>query len=455
MKKLFLLGCFAIAAMTVSAESKKDVVNTPIDVDSIMYITEKESNFERITPKYLTNYYTTGWGDNWFVGVQGGASAYIGNPKGCGDLFDRTSMTWNAYIGKWHNPFIGNRIVYHGGKFKDMFMNKQTFNAVHADLLYNVTNHLMTENQTLRRWDIIPYVGMGLIHGPRHSHTDCPCDACNSRNLGFMVAYGIQGRYRVSDRAYVTAEFGGMHTFDDFDNHGSRQKFSDGMLSLSVGLSVNIGKNGWKHPVDAKPYMSQNGHLVNSIGRLTDANHALYNQYQMDESTINELRKVIMEEGLWGQYGYLFKDKARDKRSYYDGLMSLRARLRADRMRNNEQEFDSIASKNIFPNVPIYFFFELGTDKLTDKSQLVNLDEIAQVVKEQNIVIRIDGAADKATGSKKINEDLSRKRARYIWLELKKRGVDTHLMKAFWHGGVDEHDRNEEDRNTHVSVYKR
>ena len=134
--------------------------------------------------------------------------------------------------------------------------------------------------------------------------------------------------------------------------------------------------------------------------------------------------------------------------------MELRSRMRADRLRNNEHEFDSIAStKNLFPNTPIYFFFELGTDRLTDKSQLVNLDEIAQVVNEQNIVIRMDGAADKATGSSEINKDLSRKRARYIWLELKKHGVDAKQMKAFWHGGVDEHDRNEEDRNTHVSEY--
>ncbi|MBQ0075353.1 MAG: hypothetical protein KBT34_14330 [Prevotella sp.] len=37
--------------------------------------------------------------------------------------------------------------------------------------------------------------------------------------------------------------------------------------------------------------------------------------------------------------------------------------------------------------------------------------------------------------------------------QLQKRGIQKEQMKVFAHGGVNEHDRNEEDRNTKVSVY--
>lgn len=61
--------------------------------------------------------------------------------------------------------------------------------------------------------------------------------------------------------------------------------------------------------------------------------------------------------------------------------------------------------------------------KLVDKTQLVNLDEIAKTAKEQNQTIHISGAADKPTGSDKRNRHLSIERAKYIGKQLMKRGV--------------------------------
>lgn len=454
MKKLILFGCLAIASLTASADVASVNDGKVINVDSLIETVNLEKNLQSLSPKYLSNYYTTDWSSNWFAGVQGGASCFIGNPKGCGDMFDRTSFTYGAYIGKWHNPFIGNRLVYQGAKFKDLYSGLQKFNAVHVDFLYNVTNHFLTENQMQRRWDVIPYLGLGLIHGPWHSHVGCHCDACNGRNLGFMVSYGVQGRYRATDRLYVTAELGGMSTFHDFDNHGSRHKFGDGMLSLSLGVSVNIGKNGFKHPVDAKPYIAQNDYLLSNYESYRNVNLALYNQHKMDANTMAKLRAVLEAKGLYDQYSYLFDDKARDKRNYYQGLLSLRSRLKdAKHPKESASALATLMGQDSLLNAPVYFFFKKGKARLTDDSQLVNLDEIACIAKEYNLVLRIDGAADSATGSKKGNVTLSKKRASYICKQLMKRGVPSARMKLFAHGGVNEHDRPEEDRNSKVSVY--
>lgn len=47
---------------------------------------------------------------------------------------------------------------------------------------------------------------------------------------------------------------------------------------------------------------------------------------------------------------------------------------------------DSLASSDhlkVSIGVPVYFFFKLNTDKLVDKSQLVNLEDIAKMAKQE------------------------------------------------------------------------
>lgn len=455
MKKHLVLSMLAISTMAASAQ----IVN----VDSIMEETVRTGMLERQSPTYLKDYYTTSWDANWFAGVQVGGNAFYGNPVGCGDMFDRLSVSYGAYVGKWHNPYVGTRIAFNGGKFKDLYGKREDFYTFHADLMYNVTNHWMRDDQTQRRWDVIPFVGIGLIHGPEHYHENCPCDACNGSNKGLLVTAGIQGRYKVSDRAYVTAELGGMMTYNDFDNHGSRHNFGDGMLSFSVGMSYNIGKNGFSHPVDARPYIAQNDYLLNNYNKTQEANIALGNQHKMDKNTIEELKKALQTEGLLDKYGYLFNDKARNKRNYYQGLLSLRARMMAAREQAEKENEDTHcthaadsayeAVKGTILSQPVYFFFKRNTAKLTDDSQRVNLDEIAEVAKTHDLMLRIDGSADKATGSAKFNKKLSKERCKYIFKCLVKRGVDGKKIRTFSHGGVEEHERNEEDRNTRVSLY--
>lgn len=91
---------------------------------------------------------------------------------------------------------------------------------------------------------------------------------------------------------------------------------------------------------------------------------------------------------------------------------------------NNDSSSDSLSQKTkVTIGVPIYFYFKLNTAKLVAKTQLVNLDEIAKIAKEQNLTIHISGAADKATGSDKRNRHLSIERAKYICKQLINEGL--------------------------------
>ena len=54
------------------------------------------------TPVYLDDVAgNLSFTSNWFLSVQGGMSAFIGKPVGCGDLFDRTKPMLSIGLGKW------------------------------------------------------------------------------------------------------------------------------------------------------------------------------------------------------------------------------------------------------------------------------------------------------------------------------------------------------------------
>ena len=99
---------------------------------------------------------------------------------------------------------------------------------------------------------------------------------------------------------------------------------------------------------------------------------------------------------------------------------------------------------------PIYFFFNIGTDHLTDVSQLLNIDELVKLAKAYNLKVKVIGAADSATGTNSINEELSSKRADYIMRLMRDRGVASENIKTSHEGGIDDYSPVQANRNTCV-----
>ena len=139
-------------------------------------------------------------------------------------------------------------------------------------------------------------------------------------------------------------------------------------------------------------------------------------------------------------------DTPSTNKNNYSGLNSLRYRISLGN-ENNDSSSDSMSQNTkVTIGVPIYFYFKLNTARLVDKTQLVNLDEIAKIAKEQNLTIHISGAADRATGSNKRNRYLSIERAKYIGKQLIKRGISKDSMKATSLGGINQFSPKEANR---------
>lgn len=437
MKKVMMISLLALS-MTASAKGWP--------VDTLHQAPIDNPFFQRLTPTLTTDYVQLDtFHRHWFIGIQGGASAFIGKPLGCGDIFDRTCSTFNAYLGKWFTPNVGARVSFQGLKYKNSDLLKTNYQLAHADLMYNVANLFRSPSETMPKWDFAPYIGAGLAHG---ANTMSP-DGSKLRNFQFALTYGIHSRYHIGPRFFLSGEIGGFSTFRDFDGNGERGKLGDNMLSLSLGIGVNIGSPRWKHAIDAVPYINQNDYLLSYTRQLEQDNQVLRNQHNIDRKTLDELKKILEIEGLLDKYGYLF-DEGGNGRNNYRGLLSLRSRMRSMNTFSMPKVLET--QPNIL-NIPIYFFFQLGKAELTDDSQLINLDELAKVAIEHNLKVHIAGAADSATGSEDGNSSLSKERTRFIAKELKKRGVPTERMKGVSLGGISDFSNPKDNRYSKVSLY--
>lgn len=469
--------------------------------------------FQPMQPAYLDGVITSPpWSGNWFVTFSGGASAFLGTPLGCNDLFGRIRPTYNVAVGKWFTPAIGTRLDYQGMWLRDSGNANQNYHYVHADLMWNLLGGKYGRQEQVR-WNLSPLLGVGLLH-----------NATRGSN-SFAFSYGLQGEYNISRRVSFVMELSGMTTFQDFDGYGKANRLGDNMLTLTAGFSFRLGKVSWKRIVDANPYIRQNDWLIGYANSLAESNRRYASQHEKDARTLAELKKILEIEGLLDMCSRLFENDNGEyavfPRNDYSGLNSLRARMKnrdwdgrsplidkgaansgrkrlrdnadansgsdvsgsagnssnsSDGGQNNDRSqsasdqtggngtaADSEVSFTEYISLmesgdecigsPIYFFFALGTNRLTDASQSVNIDVLARVAKKYGLAITVAGAADSATGSPDINKMLSGARADFIVDELLKRGIPAEKIYAVSNGGIADYTPVEANRHTRVELH--
>lgn len=473
MKRIFLF--MLPMAFSMGAQAYNVNIADTVCTRHREYFKEK---WETIQPSYLTDVVSVStWKDNWFLSVSGGTSAFLGSPLGCEDLFGRMKPTLAVSAGKWFTLAIGGRLSYQGFRFKDSRLETQSYQFCHADLLWNVLAGLDRGN-TPCRWSLIPYAGAGIIHHKGSGHHP------------FALSYGIQGRYRLTDRFHLLAELGGTTTFKDFDGYGASDQFGDNLVGLTAGISFTIGKAGWRKVIDPVPYIRQNEELAVHALCLAGKNRGLQKNNAMNLAIIAELKKILELEGLLGQYTdrlHGISGKGGEEivssgypKNNYSGLNSLRARLRQPPLGeasdsaffthpstytsgepvsqgraiyNFDNRLASSVSDGLYVGAPIYFFFILNTHHLTDTSQLINLDGVARIANKYGLHIRVSGAADNATGNETINSSLGLSRAEYIKEQLIERSVPSSSIEIISEGGIDVYSPNEANRNACVRLF--
>lgn len=442
-----------------------------------------------------------GWKGNWFIGANGGINAFLGTPMGCNDFGGRIKGQFGIKAGKWFTPTVGSRLTFNGYWLSDPENMTQNGWGISSEILWNLTNSLYG-NHDKTRFGLIPYLGVGMLHN-RQAQTN-----------PFALSYGVIAQYGLTSRLKLNLELGCKTTFSDFDGFGKANSFGgDNILSLSAGVSFTLGSPGFRKVIDARPVMLDNSRLRELCLALSDENGRLSRKSSNDDRIVAELKKIMEIEGLLSRYGNIFNKKYDNGSSVghfpandYSGLNSLRARLKdagndysSKMLKNiedmgdieeetdyidsliNGEHVDSIAglefagesdsstdsvavlNNDNYPALmqsgkkclgsPIFFFFGLGTANLTDKSQLVNLDEIARVVKQYGLRLRVTGAADSGTGTNEINHQLGNDRADYIISQLQERGISTSLITKINQGGIDRLNPGEANRHCRIELF--
>lgn len=466
----------------------------PKQEDTVRYTSHHvvTEQLQSMPPAYLDGVVLPARGSgNWFVSIAGGTTAFLGTPLGCENLFGRMKPSYSLAVGKWFTPSVGARINYSGLQFKDARLSTQNYHHIHADLLWNVLGYGYARQEQVR-WSLAPFAGVGLLHHATNGHNP------------FAISYGVQGQYRINSRLSAMLELSSMTTFQDFDGYGRANRLGDHMVSLSAGFTFHIGQTGWKRAIDATPYIRRNEWLTDYTNFLSEENNRSKGRIDQDRRTLAELKKILEIEGLLDTYSQLFGSEDATGRQYpvnnYSGLNSLRARLknrhwdgksllegeysygdtRTDTLtaanRNstsginengggngNLSDTDTIFTSGRYASLasdgsecigsPVYFFFSLNSNRLTDASQMLNLDELARVAKKHGVAVMVTGAADSSTGTADINESLSASRAAYIADELKHRGIPYDRITQTGKGGISDYVPIEANRHTKVELF--
>ena len=463
MKKIGIMMAMCLLAGDIMAQS--------VNEDQQGFLS-KEQDMTPLSPTYLDGVYeNSGWGDNWFVSVQGGMSAFLGKPVGHGDFFDRKKALFNASVGKWFTPFVAGRITFQGFSLIGSDMRSHKFQSVHADFMYDLSSHFRRNYDMLPKWDFIPYAGCGIIRN------------ADARQKPFAISYGFIGRYRLAPHLHVSAELGGTTTFQNFDGISASNKLGDNLLHVSAGLTLTIGKDGFRHVIDAEPYMTQNDVLMNYISEVEMEKSKILRENRKNAMALSEMRKILEIEGLLDKYNLALPEEQQKNypKNNYSGLNSLRSRLRSKGWKEEEnrgevdfqeltdnfndtsmddsvtvtpeQYFRAAQDGNIYVGTPVFFFFKLAKAELTEQAQLINLKEVAMVCKRYGLSARIVGAADSQTGTAYANERLSAKRAEYIAQLLKEQGVPEERIKTQYRGGINTYEPTAGNRNTCVMLF--
>lgn len=367
------------------------------------------ANAQEVTEQVVTETYSEpalalkpDFRSNWFITAGAGAQMFFGDHDREARFGDRLGLALDGGIGKWFSPSIGVRLMWSGlqakgavqtwgdgngihGTDKEIpgkhshdygYLHEQKFDyfTLHADVLFDLCNMIGGYRST-RVYSVAPYIGVGWGHVTSTPH----------RNALAGHA-GILNIFRVSKAFDINLDIRGTIFDENFDGEAGRRHF-DGVLGVTAGLTYRFAPRGWK---------------VSTV-KMTEK-VAVYNN-----DAVNDLRGQVAD--LIAQNEKLEKEKA------------------GQAVKHNTVSYAS-------GSYLIYFPINVSSLSNADRAQL---EMVADMIKNSDSAAKFSvvGYADKATGSAKVNETLSRDRAQAVCNYLVDQfGIDRNRLEVSWQGGV-------------------
>ena len=317
-------------------------------------------------------YVTNGVFDNTFIGVGAGVNSVLEKTYGLGKFGLATDLN----IGKWFTPSVGVRAGWHGLKntSKSGEFDKASFNYLHGDLLWNLSNAIGGYKET-RVWNFIPYVDAGLLLVKHHG--------LKANDQEMAAGVGILNNFRLSDRVGLNLDLGLLAgRAEAFEMKGYADRYV-GFPTATLGLQFNLGRTGFDRLASVMPVIvplpfteAQYNALKDKVAALEKENAQLKNKIADLENQLAPFKNLVD-----GQT-YLFENG----------------------------RFTAVEAKVVSPAT---VYFDLGSAKLSEREK-AHLEYFANNVVDGNTELLLTGSADKQTGTARGNQKLSEQRVETV-----------------------------------------
>lgn len=381
MIKKTMLAALALAASGTALAQEAQTVQNGDFTETVEYSTDK---FKVETNRFWSN---------WFVSAGGGVNLYFGDHDKQVKFGKRLAPAVDVAIGKWFTPGIGVRFAYSGLSVKGATQTgiHSTGEEVPGKGGYGYWLTKQKFNYFNFHLDAMFNVSNLLFgYNPNRVYSLSPYVGLgvmktNDTPKATEIAghFGLLNSFRLCDALDLNLDIRGTLVSDAFDGEANGRG-GEGMLSATVGLTYKFKKRGWDK--------------AKTVVRI-------------DNRAINALRQQLADAEA---------ENDRLKRALAEGN------------RQKAKEIVTKASANLVT-------FQIGKATLSNEAR-ANLGMMAEAIKsgDKSVVYTITGYADAGTGSKRINERLSKRRAEAVFNCLVKEfGVSESQLRVDHKGGVD------------------
>ncbi len=376
-----MLAALALAASGTAMAQEAQTVQNGDFTETVEYSTDK---FKVETNRFWSN---------WFVSAGGGVNLYFGDHDKQVKFGKRLAPAVDVAIGKWFTPGIGVRFAYSGLSVKGATQTgiHSTGEEVPGKGGYGYWLTKQKFNFFNFHLDAMFNVSNLLFgYNPNRVYSLSPYVGLgvmktNDTPKATEIAghFGLLNSFRLCDALDLNLDIRGTLVSDAFDGE-AYGRGGEGMLSATVGLTYKFKKRGWDK---AKTVVRIDNRAINAL-----------RQQLSDAEAENERLKRALAEGN----------------------------------REKAKEIVTKASANLVT-------FQIGKATLSNEAR-ANLGMMAEAIKsgDKSVVYTITGYADAGTGSKRLNERLSKKRAEAVFNCLVKEfGVSESQLRVDHKGGVD------------------
>ena len=385
------------------------------------------------------------YGDNWFVSLGGSPSILFAEQDSYAPWTKRVKLGLQFTGGKWFNPNFGFRVQISGGSLRGFnsvdprpegegyyVINNfnhsqyprwgdprleiegepnpnpdlkqydryrvttdagvaglwQEFNHVTTsiDLLGNFTNLFRGVYRNTNPVDVVPHLGLGVIHAYDNGIT-------STNYYHFLVRLGFRVNFNVTENISIYLEPQANGTEKEFDGYAGTA-FGDLFVNLGFGVQFTFNKRF----TSLSQFVQITADEVDRLNTKININRNLIENHQdileRQQDLLDRLEKCC-DEG------------------------------------NSREVVSQIVKTGTLPE---YIRFTLDSYRI-ESSEMQKILEVSDYLrKNSSSRLLIIGYADRRTGNPRYNMDLSRKRVDAVAYELRRLGISENRVAIEWRG---------------------